>query len=85
MLSLSTLLLILRAVYMCLGVFHGGPHSIWNPLTGLLDPLVRMSLLPEYVIVVVMVATGFCMRKYDRAGKLGSEEVEIHGCLTVCH
>lgn len=69
MLSLSAVLLILRVAYMCLNVFHGGPGSIWNPLHGSIDVLVRLSLLPEYVIVVVMLATGFLMLKWRNIEK----------------
>lgn len=77
MLSLSAVLLILRVVYMCLVIFKGGPHSIWNPLHGSLDVLVRMNLLPEYVIVVVMMVAGFWMLRLEKAGKRGLEDVEI--------
>lgn len=69
MLSLSAVLLILRIAYMCLNVFHGGPGSIWNPLHGSIDVLVRLSLLPEYVIVVVMLVTGFWMLKSRKVAK----------------
>lgn len=86
MLSLSAVMLILRVVYMCLVIFNGGLDSIWNPLNGSLDVLVRMSLLPEYVVVVVMVVTGFWMLRWRKVETYAPDDVEIpHGKPNRCH
>lgn len=86
MMSLSAVMLVLRAVYMCLVVFNGGPHSIWNPLNGSIDALVRMSLLPEYVVVVVMAVTGFWMLRWKKVDMYAPDDVEdFHGKDHRCH
>lgn len=82
MLSLSAVLLVLCMVYECLSVFNGGTHSIWNPLTGSLDVLVRMSLLPEYVIVVVMLTAGFRMLRKRGLGE--PESLRLSNPATCC-
>lgn len=75
MLSLLAVLLILCMVYTCLSIFNGGTHSIWNPLDGSLDVLVRMNLLPEYAMVVVMLATGFWILRKQGPGEMESPKL----------
>lgn len=77
MLSLSLVLLVLRAIYMCLTVFNGGTGTTWDALNVSLDVLVQMGLLPEYFVVVVMTAVGFWMLRSSKAGKATSSEVEV--------
>ena len=67
--------LCLRLIYFCLAIFSlDSADKIWNPLTGSVAALACMTLIPEFVTVLVYLWVGFTM---DPKGTVG--EATING------
>ena len=64
--------IVIRITYLYLSVYRPS-DSRWNDLSGDIGPLVVMALLMEYVVVCILIATGFAI---PVIGKKAEQQIE---------